>query len=77
MADVCPCPMMPVNAWRLPDGEWFVASDIAARGIAGAEGLAADDAARYDAMGCTSWVILCPQCGRVYASGGAGRHRRP
>lgn len=67
--DVCPCPSMPVNRWRLPTGEWVHGSDIGARGLDGAESLAVEDAARFEALGCTAWVIVCPECGRVYNRG--------
>lgn len=60
---MCDCEPMPVNYWRLPDGSWLAATQLSEASDPDA------DADRYHALGCTAWVIACPQCGRRYLAG--------
>ena len=62
---------MPVNYWRLPNGEWMPAIVVGRRGLFGARRAAREQRALYAARGCTGWVRVCPRCGHVYGEGGS------
>jgi hypothetical protein len=58
---------MPVNYWRLSNGEWIQGADLGTVDVAYARDAALSDGERYNAMGCTAWIIACPECRKVYA----------
>lgn len=58
----CDCPEIPVNYWRLPDGEWRNHGPVDPE-------MAEADATEYAAAGCTGWILACPTCHHVYISG--------
>lgn len=71
-AELCECPVAPVNRWQLPTGAWTAGVDMGRymhMGVAGAERAAMEDAAQYAAMGAVAWSMECPACGRVFARG--------
>jgi len=59
--EVCPCPVMPVNCWQRPNGEWIEAVAITSEYVEA-------DAQAYVIGGYTNWIIRCPQCWLIYAS---------
>lgn len=62
-ADMCPCPVVPVNEWLDRDGRVIETRPLEAdSGDTDAE----DFLARPDAVG---WRVVCPDCGKVYATG--------
>ena len=59
--DMCPCEPLPVNR-MYRGGEMVIAVEI---GPASAD----EDAALYGTLRCDCWEIVCPECGRMYATG--------
>lgn len=65
VTEMCPCPSMPVNYWRIA-GKWIAAASLS---MDETERAALDDADRYNASGADAWRIACPDCGQVFAAG--------
>jgi hypothetical protein len=57
----CPCPPLPLNYWHHPARGWDEGRPIRGDG--------SRQAAQFNAHGYDGWVIACPDCGLVYATG--------
>lgn len=61
--DVCECLPLPLVHWHETGAGWITIGDISGEGEV--------DAVRFNAGAYDAWIIRCPDCDLVYASGGS------